>query len=101
MRQTIASRWEKLLLYLGLPPTLVDSIKVASNRYSINQQLERFLRVWRVPDCGERMEAILYAMAESAGLVDGFPEAGAMCARVCVCVCMCVCVCVCMCWSPS
>ena len=63
VRKQIGEDWEQLAGYLGFPSTLIESIK-SVDRYTLRRQLERFMTVWRVPDCGDRMEEVLHCMNE-------------------------------------
>ena len=55
--------WEKLAGYLGFPFALIESIK-SVDRNTLRRQLRRLMTVWRVPDCGDRMEEVLHCMNE-------------------------------------
>ena len=63
VRKQIGKDWERLARYLGFPFALIESIK-SVDRYTLRRQLECFVTVWRVPDCGDRMEEVLHCMNE-------------------------------------
>ena len=58
MRETIHEDWDQLAHFIGLSKVLIESIKI-HGKLSLRRQQELFLRVWRVPDCGERINEIL------------------------------------------
>ena len=63
VRKDIGEDWEQLAGYLGFSSLLIESIK-SVGRYTLRRQLERFMTVWRVPDCGDGMEEVLHCMNE-------------------------------------
>ena len=63
IRKKIGEDWEQLAGYLGFPCTLIDSIKFI-DQHTLRRQLDRFMTVWRVPDCGDSMEDVLHSMNE-------------------------------------
>ena len=65
----LQQHWQQLALYLGYSQEEVDAIVECCPPDDINGQIKMFLRLWWMPDCETRTQAILDELKACAGII--------------------------------
>ena len=63
------SQWKEFANYMGYTEDEVRCIREAS-RHDQDEQTHEFLKLWNMPDCGDRTVLILEEVKKRAGIVD-------------------------------